>query len=102
MSDLSRLIDSVADDVEAILARHPGPGLNPTALKQLRFQADRLTGRAAEAAAKVRELVVLAEDLYSATRHARSARGAAGLRARMHEQIVRLREMAQARSAGDD
>lgn len=47
-----------------------------------------------------REIVVLATDYYSATKHARHLGGAAGLRAKLSDRVMRLRAAAEARRDG--
>lgn len=94
MSQSADLIDDVATHLEAVLHTHPTAQVNPPALEAFRREARRLMDAPPEAGALALDLLVFANDYYSAGSQVRYRDGARGLRETMLGRLRLLRDCA--------
>jgi hypothetical protein len=99
----SAVIEQVAAQIEAALNGQPYAAANASIPRRVRFLAAQLSGRDHYAAEKAYRIAELAQQFYSARKHAKYPGGAEALWAEMtHDLLGRIRSQARSREAGGD
>ncbi|WP_230943335.1 hypothetical protein [Burkholderia cepacia] len=90
----SNIIRDVANVIEDVIRVNDIASPNPSAIEQLVFQYNRVRPHCGYCAEKIRKIIALADDFYSARRHQFHSRGADGLFFDIRENIDAIRSWA--------